>query len=325
MVSLPRRRFLKLASVAALSLVTKRASAQTYPSRSVRLISPFPAGGPSDLVARLIGQWLSERFAQPIVVENRPGGGGNIATEAVAKTPPDGYTLLLVSGAHAVNVTLHNQLSFDFIRDIAPVAGIVQVPNVIVVHPSIPAKSLPEFIAYTKANPGKINFASGGIGTTSHVMGELFKMMAGIDMVHVPYRGAAPVLNDLLGGQVQVAFSPTAPAIELIRTGKLRALAVTGSTRSEALPAVPTVNDFVPGYEANNWFGIGAPMNTPPEIVDRLNKEINAALGDPKIKARFADLDCTVLPGSPAEFGKLIAGDVEKWSKVIKFAGIRTE
>jgi tripartite-type tricarboxylate transporter receptor subunit TctC len=321
MMSVPRRGFLHLAGAAAvLPLVSKLAHGQNYPARPVRLISPFPAGGPSDLVGRLIGQRLSDRLGQPFVVENRPGGGGNIGAEAVAKAAPDGYTLLLVSGAHAVNSTLDNHL--DLIRDIAPIAGLIRVPNVIVVHPLIPAKTLPEFIAYAKANPGKINFASGGIGTTSHVMGELFKMLAGVDMVHVPYRGTAPALNDLLGGQVHVYFSPTAPAIELIRTGKLRALAVTSLTRSEALPAVPIVGEFLPGYEASNWFGAGAPRNIPADIVDKLNNEINAALGDPNIQTRLASLDCTVLPGSPAEFGRLIAEEVEKWSKVTKFAGI---
>jgi len=321
MVSLIRRRFLHLAGVAAaLPLVSKLAHAQAYPVRPVRLVSPFPAGGPSDLVGRLIGQRLSDRLGQPFIVENRPGGGGNIGAEAVAKAAPDGYTLLLVSGAHAVNSTLDNHI--DLIRDIAPVAGLIRVPNVIVVHPLIPAKTLPELIAYAKANPGKINFASGGIGTTSHLMGEMFKMLAGVEMMHVPYRGTAPALNDLLGGQVQVYFSPTAQAIELIRTGKLRALAVTGLTRSEALPAVPIVSDFLPGYEASNWFGVGAPRNTPADIVDKLNTEIKAALGDPNIQTRLAGLDCTVLPGSPADFGKLIAQEVEKWSKVSKFAGM---
>ena len=311
------------ATVAVALAVSAGASAQSYPERPVRVLIAFPAGGTIDTLGRIIAQKLTEAWGQNVVIENRPGGGGNIATEAVAKAPPDGYMLLLVSGAHAVNATLHSEI--NFIRDIAPVASLIQVPNVIIVHPSVAAKTLPELIAYAKANPGKINFASGGIGTTSPVMGELFKMMTGVDMVHVPYRGSAPALNDLLGGQVQVYFSPTAPAIELIRTGKLRALAVTGSRRSEALPSVPTVDDFVRGYEASNWFGLGAPRGTPTEIIDRLNIEVNAALGDPKIKTRFADLDCTVLPGSPAEFGTLIAGEVQKWSQVIKFAGIKNE
>jgi tripartite-type tricarboxylate transporter receptor subunit TctC len=286
------------------------------------LISPFPAGGPSDLVGRLIGQWLSDRLGQPFVVENRSGGGGNIGAEAVAKAAPDGYALLLISGAHAVNSTLANQL--NLVRDIAPVAGLIRVPNVVVVHPSIPANTLADLIAYAKAHPGKISFASGGIGTTSHVMAELFKMMARVDMVHVPYRGTAPALNDLLGGQVQLYFSPTAQAIELIRTGKLRALAVTSLTRSEALPTVPIVHDFLPGYEASNWFGIGAPRNTPADIIDKLNNEINAGLGDSNLKTRLASLDCAVLPGSPADFGKFIAEEVRKWSEVTKFAGIST-
>ena len=323
MPSLPRRRFLHLVGTAAsLPLLSKLAHAQSYPARPVRLISPFPPGGPSDLVGRLIGQWLSDRLGQPFVVENRPGGGGNIGAEAVVKAAPDGYTLLLVSGAHAVNSTLADHV--NLVRDIAPVANLIRVPNVIVVHPSVPANTLSEFITYAKANPGKINFASGGIGTTSHVMGELFKMMARVDMVHVPYRGTAPALNDLLGGQVQVYVSPTGQAIELIRTGKLRALAVTSLTRSEALPTVPTVRDFLPGYEASNWFGVGAPRNTPADIIDRLNNEINAALSDSNIKARLVNLDCTVLPGSPADFAKLIAEEVEKWSKVTKFAAINT-
>jgi tripartite-type tricarboxylate transporter receptor subunit TctC len=323
MVSLSRRRFLHLASAAALPLVARLAHAQTYPASPVRLISPFPPGGPSDLIGRLIAQRLSDRLGQPFVVENRPGGGGNIGAEAVAKAAPDGYTLLLVSGAHAVNSSLAKHL--NLVRDIVPVAALIRVPNVIVVHPSIPAKTAAELIVHAKANPGKINFASGGIGTTSHVMGELFKMMTGVDMLHVPYRGTAPALNDLLGGQVQLYFSPTAQAIELIRTGKLRALAVTSSTRSEALPAVPVVGDIVPGYEASNWFGLGTPRNTHAEIINRLNEEINAALGDPNVKARLISLDCTVLPGSPAEFGKLIAEEVEKWSKVVKFAGIKAD
>ena len=287
------------------------------------MISPFPPGGPSDLVGRLIAQRLSDRLGQPFVVENRPGGGGNIGAEAVAKAAPDGYALLLVSGAHAVNSSLANHL--NPVRDIVPVAALIRVPNVIVVHPSVPAKTAAELITHAKANPGKINFASGGIGTTSHVMGELFKMMTAVDMVHVPYRGTAPALNDLLGGQVQLYFSPTAQAIELIRTGKLRALAVTSCNASEALPAVPIVGDFVPGYEASNWFGISAPRNTQAEIVNRLNAEINAALGDPAVKARLVSLDCTVLPGSPAEFGRLISEEVEKWSKVVKFAGIKAD
>ena len=277
----------------------------------------------NDIVARLIGQWLSERLGQPFIIENRPGAGSNIATEAVVRAPPDGYTLLLVGPPNAINATLYDKLNFNFIRDIAPVASIVRVPNVMVVNPSVPAKTVPEFIAYAKANPGKINMASAGIGSSAHVAGELFKMMTGVDMVHVPYRGAAPALTDLLGGQVQVC-SPRMPAsIEYIKAGKLRALAVTTATRSEALPDVPTVGEFVPGYEASSWYGVGAPKNTPAEIVDKLNKEINAALADPKIKARLADLGGTALAGSPADFGKLIADETEKWGKVIRAANIK--
>ena len=283
--------------------------------------SAFAPGGGADIIARLIGQWLSERLGQPFIIENRPGAGSNIATEAVVHAPADGYTLLLVSPANAINATLYDKLNFNFIRDIAPVAGIIRVPNVMVVNPSVPAKTVPEFIAYAKANPGKLNMASAGIGTAPHVAGELFKMMAGVDMVHVPYRGDGPALTDLIGGQVQVMFAAMPSSIEYIRAGKLRALAVTTATRSEALPDIPTVGDFVPGYEASGWYGIGAPKNTPAEIIDKLNKEINAGLADPKIKARLADLGGTVLPGSPADFGKLIADETEKWAKVIKFAG----
>lgn len=323
MVNLPRRRFLRVAiAAAALSPIPGLAQARGYPSRPVRLISPFPAGGPSDLIGRLIGQWLSDRLGQPFIVENRPGGGGNIGAEAAAKAPPDGYTLLLISGAHAVNSTLSNHLSL--VRDVAPVAGLIRMPNVIVVHPSVPAATLAELIGHAKANPGKLNFASGGIGTTSHVMGELLKMMADVNIVHVPYRGTAPALNDLLGGQVHLYFSPTAQAIELIGTGKLRALAVTSLTRSGALPTVPPVSDFLPGYEASNWFGVAAPRNTASEIVDKLNNAINAVLGDPMIKTRLADLDCIILSTSPAEFSNFIEAEVKKWGTVVKFAGLQS-
>jgi tripartite-type tricarboxylate transporter receptor subunit TctC len=323
MLRLPRRRFLHLTSAAiVVSLVPMLAPAQAYPARPVRLISPFPAGGPSDLVGRVMSQWLSEHLGQPFIVENRPGGGGNTGAETVAKAAADGYMLLLVSGAHAVNATLDSHV--NLVRDVAPVAGLVRLPNVMVVHPSLPARTLPELIAYAKSNPGRINFASGGIGTTSHVMGEMFKMMTGVNMVHVPYRGTAPALNDLLAGQVQLYFSPIAQAIELIHGGRLHALAVTGGARSEALRAVPTIGELVPGYEASNWFGLGAPRQTPAEIIARLNETINAALDDSNIKAQFAKLDCTMLPGSPADFGNLIADEVNKWGRVVKFAGIRT-
>jgi tripartite-type tricarboxylate transporter receptor subunit TctC len=325
-MKLPRRNFLHLAAgAAALSAVSRFASAQTYPSRPVRLLVGFAAGGGVDIVARLIGQWLSERLGQQFIIENRPGAGTNIATEAVVRAPADGYTLLLVNVANAVNATLYDNLIFNFIRDVAPVAGIMVVPNVMVVHPSVPAKTVPEFIAYAKANLGKINMGSGGIGGPSHVAGELFKMMAGVDLVHVPYRGVAPALTDLIGGQVQVIFSTMTGSIEYIRTGKLRALAVTTAMRAEALPDIPTVGEFVPGYEASAWYGLGAPKNTPAEIVAKLNKEINAGLADPKLRARLADLGGTVLAGSPADFSKLIAEEIDKWAKVIKSAGIKPE
>jgi tripartite-type tricarboxylate transporter receptor subunit TctC len=272
-----------------------------------------------------MGQWLSERLGQPFVIDNRPGAGGNIGTEAVVRAPSDGYTLLLVTAASAINVTLYEKLSFNLSRDIVPVAGIADVPEVMVVNPSLPAKTVPEFIADAKANPGKLSMASGGNGTPSHVAGELFKMMTGTNMVHVPYRGLSPALTDLLGGQVQVAFGGLPSSIEHIRTGKLRALAVTTATRSEALPNIPTVGEFVPGYEASMWYGIGAPKNTPAEIVAKLNTEVNAALADPKLKARLADVGGTVLAGSSADFGKLIADETEKWAKVIKFAGIKPQ
>jgi tripartite-type tricarboxylate transporter receptor subunit TctC len=325
-MKLPRRQFLHLAAgAAALPALSRVAWAQAYPSRPVRLIAGFAPGGGVDIVARLIGQWLSERLGQQFIIENRPGAGTNIATEAVVRAPADGYTLLLVNPANAINATLYDNLSFNFIRDVAPVAGIMVVPNVMVVHPSVPAKTVPEFIAYAKANLGKINMGSGGIGGPSHVAGELFKMMAGVDLVHVPYRGVAPALTDLIGGQVQVIFSTMPGSIEYIRTGKLRALAVTTAMRAEALPDIPTVGEFVPGYEASGWYGIGAPKNTPTEIVDKLNYETNMALADPKMKSRLADLGGTVLAGSPADFGKLIADETEKWGKVIRAANIKAE
>jgi tripartite-type tricarboxylate transporter receptor subunit TctC len=323
---LQRRRFLHLAAVAvALPAVSRAARAQAYPTRPVRLVVGFAAGNSADILARLIGQWLSERLGQPFVIENRPGAGSNIATEMVVRAPADGHTLLSVGPPAAINATLYEKLGFNFIRDIAPVAGTMRVPNVIAVNPSVPAETVPALIAYAKANPGKINMASGGNGTSSHVSGELFKMMAGVNMVHVPYRGAAAALTDLLGGQVQVMFPATAGVIEYIRANKLRALAVSTAARSEALPDLPTVGDFLPGYEASTWLGVGAPKGTPAEIVDKLNTEINAALADPKIKARIADLDGTVLALSPADFGKLIADETEKWAKVVKVSGAKPD
>ena len=325
-MKLPRRTFLQVAAgAAALPAVSRVARAQAYPSRPVRLIVGYPPGGVTDIAARVVGQWLSEKLGQPVIVDNRPGASSNIAAEAVVRAPPDGYTLLLVFSANAINATLYEKLKFDFIREIAPVAGIARAPQVMEVNPSVPAKSVPEFIAYAKANPGKLNFASGGIGAPAHVTGELFKMMAGVNMVHVPYRGGGPALTDLIGGQVQVMFDAMASSIAHIRAGKLRALAVTTATRSEALPEIPTVAEFLPGYEASAFVGIGAPKNTPMEIVDRLNKEINAALADPKVRARFTELGTTVLPGAPRDFGKLIADETEKWAKVIKTAGIKPE
>jgi len=324
MMKFPRRQFLQLAAgVAALPTLARIAQAQSYPSRPVRIITGFAAGGATDILARLTSQWLSERLGQPFVIENRPGAGGNIATEFVVRAPADGYTLLLVGPNSAINATLYDKLNFNFIRDIAPVASISREPLVMLVNPSVPAKTIPELIAYAKANPGKLNMASGGAGTGPHMAGELFKMMAGINLVHVPYRGGGPALTDLLGGQVQVMFAGTPSAIPYIRTGTLRPLAVTTATRSEALPDVSTVGEFVPGYEASAWFGVGAPRNAPAEIIDKLNREINAALADPKIKARLADLGDTVLPGSPTDFGKLIADETEKWAKVVKFSGAK--
>ena len=321
---LPRRRFLHLAAgTAVLPAATRFAWAQAWPARPVRLVVGFAAGGPVDIVARLMGQWLSERLGQQFIIENRAGGGGNIATEAVVNARPDGYTFMLVSPVNAINATLYDKLNFNFIRDIAPVAGIIRVPNIMVVDPSFPAKTVPEFIAYAKANPGKINMGSAGNGTSQHVAGELFKMMAGVNMVHVPYRGAAPALADLFGGQVHVMFGTSPTSIEYIRAGKLRPLAVTTAARWDGLPDIPTIGDFVPGYEASGWFGVGGPRATPTEIVDRLNGEINAGLADPKLKARLTDLGGTMLAGSPADFGKLIADETQKWAKVVKFSGAK--
>jgi tripartite-type tricarboxylate transporter receptor subunit TctC len=325
-VKLPRRTFLHLvAGAAALPAVSRIAWAQAYPSRPVRIIVGFAAGGGVDIAARLIGQWLSERLFQQFIVENRPGAGTNIATETVARAPADGYTLLLVNPANAVNATLYDKLNFNFMNDFAPVAGIMRVPNIMQVNPSVPAKTVPEFIAYAKANPGKVNMASGGIGGGDHMAVELFKMMTDLVMIHVPYRGAAPALTDLIGGQVQVMFASLPASIEYIRAGKLRALAVTTATRSEVLPDIPAVSELVPGYEASNWYGVGVPKNTPVEIVEKLNREIKAAFVDPRMKARFADLGGTSLAGSPADFGKLIADETEKWGKVVKFAGLKPE
>jgi tripartite-type tricarboxylate transporter receptor subunit TctC len=325
-MKLPRRRFLHLAaSAAALPAVSRIAKAQAYPTRPVRIIVGFAPGGAADIMARLMGQWLSERLGQQFVIENRPGAGGNVATEAAVRAPADGYTLLLAHSINAINATLYEKLNFNFIQDIAPVTSFASGALVMVVNPSVPARTVPEFIAYAKANPGKINMASQGVGSTGHVSGELFKMMTGVNLVHVPYRGAGPALIDLLGGQVQVMFPATVSSIEYIRAGRLRALAVTAATRKDALPDIPTVGQFVPGYEASNWYGIGVPTGTPAEIIGKLNKEVNAGLADAKMKARLADLGETPFPGSPADFSKLIADDTEKWGKVIRAANIKPE
>jgi tripartite-type tricarboxylate transporter receptor subunit TctC len=322
-MKLARRNFLHLAAgAAALPAFSRIARAQAYPSRPVRIMVGVAPGGSTDILARLMGQWLSERLGQPFIIENRPGGGGNIATEAVVRAPADGYTLLLVGPSHAINATLYDKLNFVFVRDIAPVASFFRGPVVLVVNPSVPARSVPELIAYGKANPGKLN---AGIGSGPHMSGELFKMMAGVDMVPVHYRGSGPAFTDLIGGRVQVYFPGTASSIAYIRAGKLRALAVTTATRSDALRDLPTVGEFVPGYESSSWFGIGAPKATPAEIVDKLNNEINAGLADREMKARLADLGGTVLPGSPAAFGKHLADETEKWGKVIRAANIKAE
>ena len=321
-MSFARRAFLQLAvAAAAAPFVPKRAWSQAYPARPVHWIVGYPPAGATDITARLMGQWLAARLGQQFVVENRPGASGNIGTEAVVKAAPDGYTLLLVNAGNAINATLYKGLPFVFVRDIAPIASVVRVPLVMLVNPSLPIASLPEFIAYAKARPGQLNIASAGTGTPQHVAGELFKMMTGISMTHVPYRGSAAALTDLLGGQVQVAFDTTAAAIEYTRAGKLRPLAVTTAARSEALPGTPTVGDFVAGYEASGWYGVGAPKNTPAEIIDKLNQEINAGLADPKIKARFAELGAAVFAGSPADFERFIVAETAKWAKVIEFSG----
>jgi tripartite-type tricarboxylate transporter receptor subunit TctC len=325
-MKLPRRNFLHLAAgAAALPTFSRMARAQVYPTRPVRLIVPVAPAGASDITARLMGQWLSERLGQQFIIDNRPGGGNNIGTEAVVRAPADGYTLLLVGTPNVVNVTLYDKLSFNFLRDIAPVASIIRAPYVLAVNPTVPAKTIPELIAYARANPGKLSIASTGTGSGSHLAGELFKMMTGVNLVHVPYRGGGPGLTDLLGGQVQVMFVSTVSSIEYIKTGRLRALAVTTVTRSDELPNVPTVGEFVPGYEASTWFGVGAPKNTPSQIIDKLNEAINAGLADPKFKARLADLGGTPLVGSPADFGKFIAGETEKWGNVVKFTGIKAD
>jgi tripartite-type tricarboxylate transporter receptor subunit TctC len=325
-VKLPRRKFLHLAAgAAALPVVSPVARAQAYPSRPVRVIVPFAPAGDTDLVARLIGHWLSERLGQPFIIENRPGAGTNIGTEAVVRAPADGYTLLLASPPAAINATLYDKLSFVFLRDMAPVAAVIRAPFVMEVTPSVPAKTVPEFIAYAKANLGKISMASAGIGSGPHLAGELFKMMAGVNIIHVPYRGQGPALTDLLTGHVQLYFAGIPSSIQYLRSGKLRALAVTTATRSDVLPDIPTLSEFLPGYEASFWGGFCAPKGTPAEIVDRLDKEVNAALADPMIKARIADLGATSLPGSPADFGKLIAEETEKWGEVIHTAHIKPD
>jgi tripartite-type tricarboxylate transporter receptor subunit TctC len=325
-MKLARRNFLRLAAgAAALPAASRIAWAQSWPSRPVHIVAGFTPGGGVDITARLLGQWLAQRLGQSFVIDNRPGAGGNIGTELVVNAPPDGYTLLLATLPNAVNATLYEKLNFDFIRDIAPVAGIVRVPMVILLHPSVPAKTVSELIAYAKANPGKVNMASAGTGTAPHVAGELFNYMAGTRMVHVPYRGQGPALTDLLGGQVQVLFATTPGTTDYIRTGQLRGLAVTTASRAEVLPELPTVGDFVPGYEASQWYGLGAPRRTPAAVVDRLNREINAALADAGMKARFADLGGEPLAGSPADFGKLIADETATWANVVKFAGFKPE
>jgi len=323
-MTLPRRKFLHLAAgAAALPAKSQMARARAYPARPVAIIVGFPAGGGSDMAARLTGQWLSQRLGQSFIIENRPGAGSNIAAEAAAEAVPDGYTLLLVTAANTINATLHDNLSFNLIRDMVPIAGVMRVPNVMVVNPSVPASTVPEFIAYAKDNPGKINMASGGYGTMIHVAGELFKMMANVNLVHVPYQGGAPALTDLVGGQVQVMFDLMSASIGFIRAGELRALAVTTANRSEVLPKLPTVAEFLPGYEASSWHGLAAPRNTPSEIIDTLNRESNAGFADSKFKARLVDFGGTPLAGSPTEFGKFIVEEITKWAKVIKLANIK--
>lgn len=323
-MTIARRRFLRLAlGTAALPALPPLACAQDYPTRPVHIIVGFAPGGGVDTTARLMGQWLSDRLGRPFVIENRPGASSNVATEFVVRSPADGYTLLLVASTNAINATLNDHLGFNFIRDIAPVAGIMNVPNIMVVHPSFPAQTVPEFIAYAKAHPGKLNFASAGTGTTTHLCGELFKMMTDVDMVHVPYRGMAPALTDLMGGRVQLSFGTAAGTVEFVKAGKLRALAVTTKSRSDVLPDVPTVAEFVPGFEGSTWYGLGAPRKTPVEIVGKLNEEVNGALADPKMRRHLADLAGAVLPGSPVEFGAFIESETEKWANVIRAANVK--
>jgi tripartite-type tricarboxylate transporter receptor subunit TctC len=322
----PRRQFLHLAAgAAALPAVSRFASAQAYPTRPARLVVGFPPGGPTDIVARLMGQWLLERLGQPLVIENRPGAGGNIATQAVINAPADGYTLLMASHANAINATLYSNLSFNFIRDVTPVAGLVQVPNVLEVNPAVPANTVAELIAYAKSNPGKLSYASAGNGTSAHLAAELFKTMTGVELLHVPYRGSGPALVDMLSGQVQVMFDAIPSSIEHIKAGKLRALAVTTARRSDALPDIPVIADTVRGYDTSGWFGVGAPAGTPAEIVDKLNKEINAGLADPKMKARFAELGASTMITTPAEFVTYIAAETDKWAKAVKFSGAKAD
>ena len=319
-----RRQLLRIAgAAAALPAVSSFAHAQAYPARQIRLIIGYPPGGSADITARLMAQWLGERLGQPVIVESRPGGGTNIATEAVINAPPDGYTLLLVAPANAINATLYEKLNHNFLRDIEPIAGLIRFPNVVVVNPSVPVKTIPELIEYAKANPGRLNMASSGNGSTIHMSGELFKMMTGVNMIHVPYRGGALALTDMVGGQVQVMFDNIPTAMEFVKSGKLRGLAVTGAARSETLPDLPTVADFLPGYEATSWYGVGAPKGTPKEIIDKLNREVQTILADPKTKARFSELGAIMQPGTPAEFGKLVADETEKWGKVVKFSGAK--
>ncbi len=325
-MTMQRRQFLKFAGASvALPAVTRTSWAQAYPSRPIRLVAPFPPGGSIDLTARVVGQWLSDRLGQQVVVENRPGAGGNLGSETVATSAPDGYTLLLCSVANSISATLYQKLGYNFVRDFTHVAFVSRAPNVMVINPSVPAKNVAEFIAYAKANPGKINMGSSGVGTSIHVSGELFKMMTGIQMQHVPYRGSAPMLTDLIGGQVQVAFDNLQPSLPHVKSGKLRGLAVTTTTRSDALPDLPPISDTVPGYEASTWNGVSAPKGTPPEIVDRLNKEINAGLADATVKKRLADMGAWPVPGSPADFDKIIGVEIDKWAKVIRAGNLKAD
>jgi tripartite-type tricarboxylate transporter receptor subunit TctC len=325
-MKLPRRTFLRLAAgTAALPTLSSIASAQAYPTRPVRFLVGAPAGGSLDIVARVMGQWLSERFGQTFVIENRGGAASILAFEAIARAPADGYTISLIPVSMAINPSVYQKLNYDFIRDIAPVASLVRVPLVLEINPSLPPRTVPEFIAYASANPGKLTYASAGSGTSLHLSAELFKIMSGVNMLHVPYRGSAPALTDLIGGQVNVMFDIIPSSLESIRAGKLRALAVTTAARAEALPKLPAMAEFLPGYEASTWFGVGAPKNTPPEIIDRLNREINAGLADPKIKARLADLGAAAFVGSPSDFGRHVAEETQKWAKVVKFADIKPE